>query len=66
MKVATIFGKLIFLSFFFLPPLFKTQEGVVVGFQIFALANKNNKNSGEKNKIWTPTPWPPAGDFSFF
>jgi hypothetical protein len=34
-----------------LPPLFKTTEGVVVGFQIFAWApKKNNKNSGEKNK----------------
>jgi hypothetical protein len=33
----------------FLPPLFKTTEGVVVGFQIFAWApKKNNKNSGEK------------------
>jgi hypothetical protein len=31
----------------FLPPLFKTIEGVVVGFQIFAWApKKNNKNLG--------------------
>jgi hypothetical protein len=28
------------LLFFFLPPLFKTTEGVVVGFQIFAWAPK--------------------------
>jgi hypothetical protein len=31
-KAATILGILIF----FLPPLFKTPQGVVVGFQIFA------------------------------
>ena len=32
-----------FLSFsFFLPPLFKNTEGVVVGFQIFAWAPKKN------------------------
>ena len=30
---------LFFLFFFFLPPLFKTTEGVVVGFQIFAVAS---------------------------
>ena len=29
-----------YFSFFFLPPLFKTTEGVVVGFQIFAWAPK--------------------------
>jgi hypothetical protein len=37
--------------FFFLlaPPLFKTTEGVVVGFHIFAWApKKNNKNSEKK------------------
>jgi hypothetical protein len=35
-----------------LPPLFKTTEGVVVGFQIFGWApKKNNKNSEKKNKI---------------
>ena len=38
-KVATILG--IFPLFFLLgPPLFKTTEGVVVGFQIFAWAPK--------------------------
>jgi hypothetical protein len=30
-----------FFSFLFLPPLFKTTEGVVVGYQIFAWAPKN-------------------------
>jgi hypothetical protein len=41
---------LFFFSFFlFLPPLFKTTEGVVVGFQIFAWApKKNNKNLCKK------------------
>jgi hypothetical protein len=40
-----------------LPPLFKTTEGVVVGFQIFTLApKKNNKDSGEKIKFGPPTP----------
>ena len=44
-KVATILGTFfhLFLSYlilFFLPPLFKTTEGVVVGFQIFAWAPK--------------------------
>ena len=48
-KVATILG--IFpLLFLLLPPLFKTTEGVVVLFQIFAWApKKNNKNLGKKN-----------------
>jgi hypothetical protein len=31
---------LLFLLLLLLPPLFKTTEGVVVGFQIFALAPK--------------------------
>ena len=45
----------------------KTPEGVVVGFQIFVWPlNKNNKNSGEKNIIWTPTPWSPRGQFLGF
>jgi hypothetical protein len=36
-KVATILGIfLFFFSFIVLPPLFKTTERVVVGFQIFA------------------------------
>jgi hypothetical protein len=36
------------------PPLFKTTEGVVVGFQIFAWApKKNNKNSEKKIKFAT-------------
>jgi hypothetical protein len=30
-----------YFSLFFLPPLFKTTEGVVVGFQIFVWAPKN-------------------------
>ena len=43
--------------FFFLPPLFKTTEEVVVGFQIFAWApKKNNKNSGKKIKFAPPPP----------
>jgi hypothetical protein len=29
-----------FFLFLFLPPLFKTTEGVVIGFQIFAWAHK--------------------------
>ena len=33
---------LLFFFFLFLPPLFKTTEGVVVGFQIFAWAPKKN------------------------
>jgi hypothetical protein len=45
--VATILG--IFPLFFLLVPLFKTPEGVVVGFRNFSGApKKNNKNSGEK------------------
>ena len=47
-----------------LPPLFKTTEGVVVGFQIFAWApKKNNKNYGKKIKFGPPPPGPPGGDF---
>ena len=47
-------------NFFFLlgPPLFKTTEGVVVGFQIFACAPKN---SGKKIKCR-----PSGGDFQVF
>jgi hypothetical protein len=45
--VATILG--IFFFFLLLPPLFKTTEGVVVGFQISAWApKKNNRNSGKQ------------------
>jgi hypothetical protein len=37
---------------YLLPPLFKTTEGAIVGFQIFAWAPKeNNKNSGKKIKF---------------
>ena len=40
-KVATILGTFFHFSFLFLGlPLFKTTEGVVVGFQIFAWAPK--------------------------
>jgi hypothetical protein len=47
--------------------LFKTPEGVAVGFQIFAWALKeNDKKSGGKNKILTPTPWTPRGQFLGF
>ena len=57
MKVATILGIFLFL-FFFLPLLFKTTEGVVVGFQIFACApKKNNKNLGKKNVDPVLPPW---------
>ena len=38
-KVATVLGTFFFLVLL-LPPLFKTTEGVVVGFQIFAWAPK--------------------------
>ena len=37
-KVATVFGN--YSCFLFLPPLFKTTEGVVVLFQIFACGPK--------------------------
>jgi hypothetical protein len=54
-KVATILGTLFFFFFFFfllLPPLFKTTEGVVVGFQVFAWApKKKNKNSGTWGRL---------------
>ena len=45
MKVATILGinLLLLLSSFFFPPLFKTPERVVVGFQILAWAPSNKK-----------------------
>jgi hypothetical protein len=47
-KVATIFGIFLFLVHF-LTPQFKTTEGFVVGFQIFAWApKKNNNNFGKK------------------
>jgi hypothetical protein len=51
--VATILGIFFFFllfSFLFLPLLFKTTEGVVVGFQIFAWAPKKN-NKIRVNKI---------------
>ena len=34
----------------FLPPLFKTTEGVVVGFQIFAWAPNCQKNSNQQQQ----------------
>jgi hypothetical protein len=48
--------------------LFKTQEGVVIGFQIFAWApKKNNKKSGKKIKNSDPHPLAPwRAIFSFF
>ena len=59
-----IFLFIVFLFLLLLPPLFKTTEGVVVGFQIFAWApKKNNNNSGGKIEFRTLTPWPPGGDF---
>jgi hypothetical protein len=49
-----------------LPPLFKTTEGFVVGFQIFAWApTKNNKNS-ERKKNSDPHPMAPWGRFLGF
>jgi hypothetical protein len=58
---------LFFLFSFFLPPLFKTTEGVVVGFQIFAWAPKKNiKNSEKKTKFGPPPPGPLGGDFFVF
>ena len=58
------FGYIIPLLLLFLPSLFKTTEGVVVGFQILAWApKKNNKNLGKKKNSPRPPPWPPGGDF---
>jgi hypothetical protein len=58
---------LFFLFFLLLPPLFKTTEEVVVGFQIFARApKKNNKNSGENIKFAPPPPGPLGGYFKGF
>ena len=39
-NASVLFVCLFVLLFFFLPPLFKTTEGVVVGFQIFAWTPK--------------------------
>ena len=39
-KVATILGTFFHLFLLLLPPLFKTTEGVVIGFQILAWAPK--------------------------
>jgi hypothetical protein len=65
MKVATILH--ILFLFFFSPPLFKTTEGVVVGFQIFAWApKKNNENSENKIKFGPPTPGPLGAIFRCF
>jgi hypothetical protein len=47
-----------------LPPLFKTSERVVLGFQIFAWAPKKIiKVLGKRRKKSDPHPWPPGGDF---
>jgi hypothetical protein len=52
---------------FLAPPLFKTTEGVVVGFQIFAWApKKKKKNSGKKIKFGPPPPGPLGAIFRFF
>ena len=58
----------LFIGVVFLPPLFKTTEGVVVGFQIFAWApKKNNNNSEKKIKFGPPPPGPLGAIFrSFF
>jgi hypothetical protein len=45
-----------------LPPLFKTTEGVVVGFQIFAWAPKKKKKILEEEKKFGP-PGPLGDDF---
>jgi hypothetical protein len=56
-----------FFFFFFLPPLFKTTEGVVVGFHIFAWPlTKNKQNSEKKIKFGPPTPGPLGAIFRFF
>ena len=39
---------------------------IYFSFLLFSPLKKNNTNSGEKNKIWTPTPWPPGGRFLVF
>jgi hypothetical protein len=50
-----------------LPPLFKTTEGVVIGFPIFAWApKKNNKNSGKKMKFGPPPTGPRGAIFRGF
>ena len=52
---------------FLLPPLFKTIEGVVVGFQILAWAPKtNSKNSEKKIKFGPPPPGPLGAIFRSF
>ena len=52
-------GKRIACAVFLGPPLFKTKEGVVIGFQICAWApKKNNKNSEKKIKFGPPPPCP--------
>jgi hypothetical protein len=61
------FAYIILFLVFLLPPLFKTTEGVVVGFQIFAWApKKDNKNSEKKIKFRPPPPGPLGAIFSFF
>ena len=54
-------------SSLFLPPLFKTTDRVVVGFQIFAcVPNKNNTNAGKKIKFGPPPPGPLGAIFRSF
>jgi hypothetical protein len=57
--VATIFVFFpLVVIFLFLQPLFKTTEGLVRGFQIFAWAPNINKNSGKKIRFGPPPPGP--------
>jgi hypothetical protein len=56
----------LFLLLFLLPPLLKTAEGVIEGFQIFAWAPKKNiKNYGKKINSY-PHPLAPWGRFLGF
>ena len=60
-------GNLEFFLFLLLPPLFKTTEGVVVGFQIFACGpKKNNKSSEKKIEFGPPSPGPLGAIFRSF
>ena len=50
-----------FFSSLLLSPLFKTTEGVIVGFHIFALAPKKNNKISEKKIEFRPPPPGPLG-----
>jgi hypothetical protein len=60
-KVATILGIFPLFFFFWGIPLFKTTEGVVVGFTFL-----HGLNSGKKVKFGPPSPGPLRAIFMFF